>query len=967
MSLQHWAIEAAWRHKAERAAPGTSHHIVLELHHSLVVARDGVASFNLLLLSCARSLTAIVSLINSDDPDALAKIALQELPEMPSESALSLFNGSSARNSTLSRVSDSASRVSDSAKVELNVGQSERRAVPDGLDACGNVLMPLAEIEEKEEIESEIKAAMESETKAEIESETKAENVATSEASGPKRVHVESRLESRRLDSQLLQFKELEAQSKSLESQRRRSESQSRPKSQSRRPDLQSPRPPTRPRTLQSPVTHSKRPHPYIPTSTGASFQFSPPHVPTHAELNPPDKRDSVPKFRAATRTDPPTSSPAKKVPSVSATVPKEIGNVITPPSFRLPSDTAKTTLRFSPSMNLRFQVAPLPAKPMFFRTSEGSDNAHSTSIPTVTTAPTVPLVQAASQSMQHNNSSDAGLSPVQLSRPVGPTTSPANLSFIPIFQATRFSSHAPTYASESSESDADTSFKAISSAIRKSLAENASARPPSILVASIPYLADVDPGEVKLELPRQSPVPRQSYSAKPPPNPNSIRPRRTLEAPKRVSAFVPLPEREPIDFRASMRQSIRVKQEHQNAPSGTPAPFSTEAVPPASVSSTTPAPSKAVSHAYHVNFSVTDRSPSPVVLKKAVIGQPKMQTAVNGSPRTRDGSARKKALDRPRAPLGADTPVVGRDTSVLRKAVRVAKRMSPDSRMSPAKKPWSPAAASRQLSKYVANGSGTAVETRSPARPDALKDRMRPKTSNSNKFMVTKLDPRNPPTFVPSQVLEQKLSPNTGGRAAFGALPDLQRSPKNPVSGMKFSSHSVHSKDLDVAVSESTNVPRNTNAFCSPRKAPGSPRKAAALKRLEKTKPSSSAGQNTGMLSKLVTRRKPAGNAVPLPDAARGHFVKDRPREKTGVEQKTPRRKPERSSPTTKNELPDIPSDDEQLRRTKYLKSWAATPEILRVLNEKPAPDPRTIFGDIPVLDIDEIFSSIAPKNGSI
>lgn len=492
--------------------------------------------------------------------------------------------------------------------------------------------------------------------------------------------------------------------------------------------------------------------------------------------------------------------------------------------------------------------------------------------------------------------------------------------------------------------------------------------------MAQIPYLADVDPGEVKLEpprhslvAPRQSPVPRQSYSAKPAANPNTIRPRRTLEAPKRVSAFVPLPEREPIDFRASMRQSIRVKQEHQNASSGTPAPFSAEAAPPASVSSTTPAAPKAVSHAYHVNSSVTDRSPSPVVLKKAVIGQPKMQTAVNGSPRTRDGSARKKALDRPRAPLGADTPVVGRDTPVLRKAVRVAKRMSQDPRISPAKKPRSPAAASRQLLKYVANGSGTAVETRSPARSDALKNRMRPKTSNSNKFMVTKLDPRNPPTFVPSRVLEQKLSPNTGGRAAFGALPDLQRSPKNPVSGMKFSSHSLHSKDLDVAVSESTNAPHNTNAFGSPRKTPGSPRKADALKRLEKTKPSSSAGQNTGMLSKLVTRRKPAGNAVPLPDAARGHFVKDRPREKTGVEQKTPRRKPERSSPATKNELPDIPSDDELLRRTKYLKSWAATPEILRVLNEKPAPDPRTIFGDIPVLDIDEIFSSIAPKNGSI
>ncbi|GEQ67060.1 hypothetical protein JCM33374_g723 [Metschnikowia sp. JCM 33374] len=121
-----------------------------------------------------------------------------------------------------------------------------------------------------------------------------------------------------------------------------------------------------------------------------------------------------------------------------------------------------------------------------------------------------------------------------------------------------------------------------------------------------------------------------------------------------------------------------------------------------------------------------------------------------------------------------------------------------------------------------------------------------------------------------------------------------------------------------------------------------------------------------------IVPRKRAFGNAVPLPDAARGKLRKEnvtraQAGESTGL--RTPSKAPSGNSKSFRNtrisksspdHLPDIPSDDELLRSTKYLKSWAETPEILRVMNEKQMMDPKSVFGECADLDMSDIFRSI-------
>lgn len=131
----------------------------------------------------------------------------------------------------------------------------------------------------------------------------------------------------------------------------------------------------------------------------------------------------------------------------------------------------------------------------------------------------------------------------------------------------------------------------------------------------------------------------------------------------------------------------------------------------------------------------------------------------------------------------------------------------------------------------------------------------------------------------------------------------------------------------------------------------------------------------------------KGLGNAVPLPDAARGRFhrtegtVKRRrtaKEAKSPFEVRTPARKVEIFSthdqahapktPAKKQyspeSLPVINTDDEDNGKHPVLSPWAETPQLLKLVQQTAEMDPVTIFGEIPKLRIEEIFDSQASRH---
>lgn len=118
------------------------------------------------------------------------------------------------------------------------------------------------------------------------------------------------------------------------------------------------------------------------------------------------------------------------------------------------------------------------------------------------------------------------------------------------------------------------------------------------------------------------------------------------------------------------------------------------------------------------------------------------------------------------------------------------------------------------------------------------------------------------------------------------------------------------------------------------------------------------------------IPRKRAIGNAVPLPEEARGKVRKESTKsthtgENTGL--KTPLKtsflrsrnlgNKTRNPGTLPDVLPDIPSDDEVLRSKKYLESWAETPEIMRVAKENNKLDPDVLFGKCAPVDMNDIF----------
>lgn len=846
MSLQHWAIEAAWRNKNDRTVPGTSRHIIHELENNLTVARDGIQSFNLLLDSCANCLNSIIDLLNNDEPDVVSKIQkltdTQSFPE---------WEESISHSSSLSR---SSYQSSETIKMELNLNRSERKVLNSELSTREN-LHPI---------------------------EPKPETVSL-----PNPSEVPDQI----LDEAIADDRSLQKSGSSPETPL------SFPKSSSKSPEI----------NFNTSVAHKETESLTVPLSASPSIKTGP-------------ERKS--------------ESAAK--------------------SFRFQSSPKVETTKIA--------IAPTRAS------EEVPERAMNT-----TKEPNSTKQSFAKTRIEEF--SETGLSPIHVQpRRTTLSTSPnASPLFVPLKETSSVkpTSVARVSGANGSESEGDDSFQAISTAIRKSFAENASMaynasnvsgfRTERETTASV-SLHLMDPRNVKVEPTRQSIVQNSLFKSDN---------RRTMDTSKRTSVFVSLPDREPINFRNSIKVKLEasdnllkldipkeshnrerdiIKENLARGPSIRSPQKSEKAVATSNVFNL----KLAFSQPGHTSLSfkpkhiVESRSPRRNGLSQ--ISTLKNRTATNGSPRR------------------LEPPVMRPTNSSNVSKSAVSKRSSPDKfKTSPSKKsarsPLVPE--NRQMARKAATSPQWLPTLPGGAKVEAKAERAPSKSSIiKNKFLVTKLNPKNPPTFVPSKVAEPRLSPKlVPSRSTFGHVPDLQRSPTEKINGFtlrksEFNSISALYGKLDLTASENINSKYTERVSRSPKKTPKSKMSLVAV--------------NSNLL-KVAPRRRAVGNAVPLPEAARGISVRDRDRDRNKETEKTPLRrfgvKMENGrgipSPLLTNDgLPDIPSDDEELRNKKYLKSWAETPEIIRTLNENPPQDPQQIFGEFPVLKMNEVFNSVPPSN---
>lgn len=123
---------------------------------------------------------------------------------------------------------------------------------------------------------------------------------------------------------------------------------------------------------------------------------------------------------------------------------------------------------------------------------------------------------------------------------------------------------------------------------------------------------------------------------------------------------------------------------------------------------------------------------------------------------------------------------------------------------------------------------------------------------------------------------------------------------------------------------------------------------------------------------------RRAVGNAVPLPDAARGITTGDKRRKlnntnlttSDSMAAKTPNKNGHTTPmkrPKNGDILPDILTDDEdnltiELKKKRTIQPWAATPELVKYVTNQKNINPTDIFGEVN-LQIDDVFASPTSK----
>lgn len=616
-------------------------------------------------------------------------------------------------------------------------------------------------------------------------------------------------------------------------------------------------------------------------------------------------------------------------------------------------------------------------------------------------------------------------LSPVHIPRTTAPMTSPnVDLSFIPIantINPQKFET-GPSNIKPELLDESDTSFQAISTAIRKSFAGKLSMGQFS---GSLPLYSDFrDDSEARLhslDIPSKRAQPIQDQDAVSA-NITSNRRDRSVYT-KRSSVFVTLPDREPISYLNSTRQSMKIKTEEldtkvRSLVSKGDSSLHREAKTSNLGTRTT---SKLVNLARNLDLrfpvqSAARRSPNQPMEKSQ---------SNNGAVTVSSLSATAIPRISPmRASMRSGSPRGDRDR--FRFSVQLQKKLSTRTTDSgsPSRDGAEPgvprlfktSSASSRSNLPIATDEASSVQnSRSPTKyndrtdiesikdsptdynvvtplvkrePDILQRLTLPtsssiskavKTSNSreprlkNKFLTTTLNPENPPHFAP-KAQSKKSSPTKRNPADLVEKNKLIRI--NPTGSLKFEPSSRPKQKINLAISHKQELRENAaiGGTSPTNKLVNSPKKSGKVTngKLELSQRGSMKRHPEPADIHVAPRKRAAGNAVPLPDAARGIFTSEQNKEKRKMQKAltTPLRGKSvadtgiTDSPGFRPDaLPDIPSDDEALRSKKYLKSWAETPELLKVMKENKDLDPVSVFGDVPVLRMDDVFESEASR----
>lgn len=290
------------------------------------------------------------------------------------------------------------------------------------------------------------------------------------------------------------------------------------------------------------------------------------------------------------------------------------------------------------------------------------------------------------------------------------------------------------------------------------------------------------------------------------------------------------------------------------------------------------------------------------------------------------------------------------------------------------------------------------------------------------NKFLTTSLDPKNPPQLnmlLSKGPILAPLSPPKRSTLLHDDSGKFMRKEKikslmaerkeaatqrvkqkivNPLthksefkSNQKTSSLIVPEQKSDIKANQ--RLTSNYSAILPERKSAHAPSKskagskqaihtklepAAILNSKVSLKPTKRPNEHLSE-SELKSVKRPAhGNSAPLPDEARGIIRRNAKMQTPSYKRNaaaldsaktTPKPMPLGDILTTTpraqepDELPEIFSDDDDHRRSKYLRVWASTPELRKIMEEKKHVDPVTIFGEVPPLNMDDIFESQASR----
>lgn len=239
--------------------------------------------------------------------------------------------------------------------------------------------------------------------------------------------------------------------------------------------------------------------------------------------------------------------------------------------------------------------------------------------------------------------------------------------------------------------------------------------------------------------------------------------------------------------------------------------------------------------------------------------------------------------------------------------------------------------------------------------------------TLTRNRFLTTTLNPDNPPVFHSETPIK----------------PPTVSSVKKPEEREKAKLPSVRKKTIMAQRNEAAadrpkqkiyiNLNRTTNTHLPPRIQ--SPKEEVIVKPEQVTVKAEAERKSKRLLDENISvsgsaasssksRRAAHGNAVPLPDAARGKFVEKRRKVETPVKHRTNGKYlilPNTPYSLTADSLPDIPSESEDINE--QVPSWATTPELRKQMEGSKHVDPVSAFGTVPKLNLEEIFGSVVLK----